>query len=126
MKTILILIIFVHLNYVSFGEQLPPCKVVKLQMSSEEVLKLAGEPTEIDSLGYDSEKDGKRDFVIIWHYGTPDKPGNQRVQFVNNKVTEVVPDGIKYDELLELIAKGEIPKDKIEERLAKVYSEGCK
>src|SRR5437763_1714491 len=97
-----------------------PCKKVKIGMSSSEVLKVAGKPTEVDSIGANSEEE-----LIVWQYGEVRKPGNQRIQFVNGKVDQVIADGKKFDDLMVAIQNGSIPKSEMPDRLEKLNQEGC-
>ena len=70
-----------------------PCKTVKPGMSQLEVLKLAGKPTEVDSLGSNVSPNGKKVSLFVWQYGDVRKVGNQRVQFQGDKVVDVIAEG---------------------------------
>src|ERR1043166_7765446 len=96
-----------------------PCKTIKQGMSQMEVLKLAGKPTEVDSLGT-TLKDEKAVSMYVWQYGNAGKEGNQRVEFQDDKVVEVIADGKKYDELLLAVHRGEVPSKELNARIQKI------
>jgi len=54
------------------------------------------------------------------------KKGNQRVQFEGDKVVNVIADGMKYDELLLAVQRGEVPKGELDKRIEKLNREACK
>ena len=103
-----------------------PCKKVKVGMTTTEVLKLVGNPTEVDTLGYDTNTDGSKIQLMVWQYGEVTKDGNQRVEFSGGKVKNVIADGKKYDELIKAFQHGDIPKNEITERINKINLEACK
>jgi hypothetical protein len=117
MKRILLVLVFIVLHVVVNAQ---PCKFVKEGMVKSEVLKLVGTPTEIDSLGEDINSDSTSNYIIVWHYGAVEKDGNQRVVFYGDKVSQVIPDGKKYDALQLAIKNGSIPKQEIPVRMEEV------
>jgi len=119
MKRILLVLLFIVLQVVVNAQ---PCKFVKEGMVKGDVLKLVGTPTEIDSLGEDINSDSTSNYIIVWHYGAVEKEGNQRVVFYGDKVSQVIPDGKKYDELQLAIKNGRIPKQDIPLRIEEVMS----
>ena len=119
MKKVLILLLLIN-SPCLFAQ---PCKFVKPGMTSEEVIKLVGEPTEINNLG--SEKDTKAT-MVVWQYGAPSEEGNQRVEFRNDKVVEVIPDGNLYDQLTLAVSRGAITVDEFKKQVEALKAEGCK
>jgi len=119
MKVILFLLVFIYSPYL-FSQ---PCKFVKPGMTSEEVVKLVGEPTEINNIGSDKDTGAK---IVIWQYGAPGETGNQRVEFSNDKVIEVIPDGNLYDQLTLAVSRGAITLDEFQKQLEALKAEGCK
>ncbi len=97
-----------------------PCKFVKEGMIRSDVLKMVGTPTKIDSLGEDINSDSTSNYIIVWQYGAIEKEGNQRVVFYGDKVSQVIPDGKKYDALQLAIKNGSIPKQEIPLRIEEV------
>ena len=109
----------------SFAEA-QPCKSVKAGMTKSEVLKLAGAPTEVDTV-FAEEKENKNLLLrVVWQYGNVMKYGNQRVQFNGAKVDDVIADGKKYDELLLSFQHGDFPESELHNRIIKLNSEACK
>jgi hypothetical protein len=97
-------------------------------MTKIEVLKLVGTPTEIDSLGV-IEKNAEVSFgkLEIWQYGDVTKPGNQRVQFIGDKVDgEVIADGLKFEELMNQFKQKKITYADYQSRLIIINKENCK
>ena len=124
MKTIVTIIVFVLSISLANAQ---PCKTVKAGMSKAEVLKVAGAPTEVDSLGAEINSYGSRDLMVVWQYGDVMKDGNQRVEFRGDKVdSEVIADGKKYDALIIAFQHGDFPKNELFERIKKLNEEACK
>lgn len=123
MKNITSIIILTFI--ISFAHA-QPCKQVKVGMTSTEVLKLVGKPTEIDSLGSNINQDGSRSAMVVWQYGEPSKDGNQRIEFSVGKVDNVIADGKKYDELMIAVRQKKIPREELTVRIEKLNREGCK
>jgi len=122
MKSLFASVIFtVFISFISAQ----PCKQVRVGMTSAEVLKAVGKPTEIDTLGSESPVRNKG-LIMVWQYGDPDKEGNQRVEFSGNSVTNIIADGKKFDELIFALKQGKIPKGELEKRIEKINREGCK
>ena len=119
MKRILLVLFFIVIHVAVKAQ---PCKFVKEGMVKSEVLKLVGAPTKIDSLGQDINSDSTVSYITIWNYGAIEKDGNQRVVFYGDKVSQVIPDGKKYDELQLAIKNGRIPKQEIPLRIEEVMS----
>lgn len=119
MKRILLVLLFIVLHVVVNAQ---PCKFVKEGMVRSEVLKLVGAPTKIDTIGTDLNSDSTTNHIVIWQYGAVEKEGNQRVVFYGDKVSQVIPDGKKYDELQLAIKNGRIPKQEIPLRIEEVMS----
>jgi hypothetical protein len=124
MKTIVIILVFV-LSIPLANAQ--PCKTVKPGMSKAEVLKVAGVPTEVDSLGSDKSADGRYGILMVWQYGDVTLDGNQRVTFIGDRVEgDVIADGKKYDALIMAFQHGDFPKNELFERIKKLNEEACK
>jgi outer membrane protein assembly factor BamE (lipoprotein component of BamABCDE complex) len=124
MKILIAFIAFVSISSFMYAQ---PCKQVKTGMTADEVLKLVGKPTEVNSLGSYNNPDGTKSSMFVWQYGEPTKEGNQRVEFLKDeKVTTVIADGKKYDELMIAFKNGEIPKEEISDRIEKLNKESCK
>lgn len=119
MRRILLVLVFIVLHVVVNAQ---PCKFVKEGMIRSDVLKLVGNPTKIDTLGFDLNSDSITNYIVIWHYGAVEKEGNQRVSFYGDKVSQVIPDGKKYDALQLAIKNGSIPKQEIPVRMEEVMS----
>ena len=105
--------------------QAQPCKKVKVGMTTIEVLKLVGNPTEVDTLGYNTNADESQYQLMIWQYGEVGKDENQRVEFSGGKVENIIADGKKYDELIKAFQHGDIPKDEIGERISRMTNDAC-
>jgi len=103
-----------------------PCKQVRIGMTSSDVLKAVGKPTEIDTLGSEISRGRNKGLIMVWQYGDPAKEGNQRVEFSGNSVTNIIADGKKFDELMVALKQGKIPKGELEKRIEKINREGCK
>lgn len=123
MKKLFPLVVFVLISSLIIAQ---PCKVVNEGMLKSEVLKLVGMPTEMDTLGSDTKVDGSKVLIVVWQYGEVGKKGNQRVEFMGDKVSNVIADGKKYDELMKAFQNGNMPKGELTERIAKLNKEGCK
>jgi|GEM_PF-3870272 hypothetical protein len=119
MKRILFVLAFIVLHTTVHSQ---PCKFVKEGMIRSDVIKLVGAPIEIDTLGADFNSDSISNHIVIWQYGAISKDGNQRVVFYGDKVSQVIPDGKKYDELQIAIKNGTIPKKEIPLRIEEVMS----
>ena len=122
MKHLLLVLAFTLLHTLV---QAQPCKFVKEGMVRSEVLKLVGTPTEIDTIGTDLNSDSTTNHIVIWQYGAKAKDGNQRVLFYGEKVSQIIPDGKKYDALMLEIKSGTLPKQEIALRIEEVMS-SCK
>jgi len=123
MKKLLPLVAFVLISSFIIAQ---PCKVVKVGMLKSEVRKLAGKPTEMDTLGSEYKEDGSKLLIVAWQYGEVGKDRNQRVEFMGDKVSNVIANGKKYDELMKAFHKGDIPKGELTERIEKLNSEECR
>jgi hypothetical protein len=119
-----LLIAFTLMVVSATAQNSTPCKVVHIGMNQAEVMKLCGNPTERDTLGLD--KNSSHDYLIIWHYGNPGMEDNQRVSFTNDRVTEVVSNGKKYDEMLAKVKSGGMKGADLEKELNKLNAENCK
>jgi hypothetical protein len=96
-------------------------------MTKSEVVKLVGQPTEIDTLGADKYASPGEGTIVVWLYGDVTKYGNQRVLFEGDKVSsEVIADGKKYDELIAALQKGEVNASELEARIEEINRNACK
>ena len=115
------------LGFVTFLMNGQPCKVVRLGMTKSEVLKLAGPPTEIDTVISPSGLDIGQILLTVWQYGDVMQYGHQRVEFKGEYVNaEVIADGKKYDELLISWQHGEFSESELNDRIKRLNKESCK
>jgi hypothetical protein len=124
MSRLSFLIIFLSAFQSANGQ---PCKIVKPGMTKSEVLKLAGPPTEIDTVFIDKGQDTGRKIIEVWQYGDPAMYGNQRVKFTGNVVdSNVIADGKKYDELMLAFQHGEFTESELFKRINDMNEKLCK
>ncbi len=125
MKTLIPLVTFAFISSLAIAQ---PCQVVKEGMSKEEVLKLVGAPNEIDTLSrVFLSNEQQIIYTVVWQYGDVTKDGNQRVQFIGDKVDgDVIPDGKKYDELMLALRSRGASGAEIYEQGKKLNRELCK
>ncbi len=103
-----------------------PCKKINPGMTKSEVLKLIGKANEINTLGYNVTADGEKELLEVWQYKNTDNDNHQRVEFTGEKVTSVIADGEKYDELMKAFQKGDFPKEELIARIDRLNKEACK
>ena len=120
MKKILLFIFFILTTSLIFGQ---PCKLVKRGMTKLEVLKLVGNPTEIDTIP-DMES---KELRVVWQYGDVMQEGNQRVQFTGNVVdSDVIADGKKFEELMILCQHEQCSDEEVIKMIKQLNDASCK
>ena len=92
------------------------CKTVKQGMNSAEVLKVAGLPDSTTFLGVDNVTDT----LIIWHYK------NQDAVLSGNKVSKVIFDPKRENELSQKVLDGNMSPEEYEKLLEDLNQNSCK
>ena len=123
MKKITSILLFSSITTIAFTQ---PCKLVKPGMSKQDVIRLVGKPTEIDTVISPNGIDSGLVIYTVWQYGDVMNYGHQRVEFEGDIVLkEVIADGKKFDELMLAYRRGEIPDSEIDEKIRRLNLDAC-
>ena len=127
MKKIISVCFIVLLSHLLLAtEYEKPCKSVKIDMTQSEVIKLCGEPSEIDTLGKEKARKDEAGYFIVWQYGTPGEDNNQQVEFNDDAVTNVISNAKKYSELCVELKDKKVTIEEFTAKVSEMNSEFCK
>jgi len=113
MKNILFILI---LFYSASNLDAQPCKYLNQGMTKANAIKLVGKPTEVVFLGID---DASGDSVTAWNYGS------QQVKFIGIKISRIISDYRKEEEVLKKFENHEISQYELLKELDIIHSRDC-
>jgi hypothetical protein len=94
-----------------------PCKYLSQGMTKANAIKLVGKPTEIVFLGTDNVSG---DSLVAWNYG------NQQVTFFGNKISRIISDYKKEEEVIKKFENHEISQNELVKELDIIHSKACR